>query len=561
MEGGPHNLSGLWWKSLLVAAVSFAFLAYDVERAGVGSTLSDPVSGNHAQDETAYANAALRIVAQGNWLTPIVMGRFYLSKPPLLYMFAALSLKTLGISLFALRLPCLLAGSLTAGLLFYWTALTRGLWAGLATVLLLVSNSIWFTFSRLCYTDVLFAFWTAVALFFLARDPTLEAAVARWGFIAGTSGAILTKSLAGAIPIILLALFSVLSASERRPSLGRIALVIAWIGLLIAPWHIYQIVVHREAFWADYVLFDLVRFQFSPPVPQSTEITAWFYLKRLFLTDPFLCVFAVLGATALFAQARKRQPDALLVFCWLVVAFALVCSRHWKNASYILMLIAPLCLAASYIRVRLQPWLVAALIVAFVAKVTVQEPVWSLAYSSSKPLAATPLLRSYAERGRPNELILVDPDDEFWDATIPLPKFRYCFRDPNHYTVLYQPQYVDLGITVYPAVFNDMGRWEPVFRERLRAWGLDSTEPMATSIVADTDADVLKVIQSHPATDFYVPADLLPAAAEVSKSTHELVQVSANRSFLLARVSPESPPYGAHPWFKNMRLKDWPQKW
>ena len=200
MEGGPHDVSGLGWKSLLVAVASFAYLAYGVARTGIASALANPVDGIHAQDESIYANASLRMAAQGNWLTPIVMGRYYFHKPPLLYIFTGLSLKALGPSLFALRLPSLLAGSLTVALLFFWCAGARGLWAGSTAVLLLLSNSVWVTFARLCYTDTLLAFLTVAAMFAVACDPRLETPTARWGFIAFDAAAILTKSLAGGVP-------------------------------------------------------------------------------------------------------------------------------------------------------------------------------------------------------------------------------------------------------------------------------------------------------------------------------------------------------------------------
>ena len=142
------------------------------------------------------------------------------------------------------------------------------------------------------------------------------------------------------------------------------------------------------------------------------------------------------------------------------------------------MLIAPLALtAACYLPVKYQRWTVAALALAFIWKLAARDPVWSLSYSTSQPLAASPLLRSYADRGRSNELILVDTDDEFYSSTLPLPKVRYCFRDPDNVTVRYAPYYVDLGITVTTAVFDDLSRWEPLFRDRLRAWGLNSASP------------------------------------------------------------------------------------
>lgn len=99
--------------------------------------------------------------------------------------------------MFALRLPSLLAGSLTAALQFFWCAGVRGLWAGLIAVFLLLSNSVWVTFARLCYTDTLLAFFTVAAMFVVTRDPRLDTTAARWSFIAFDAAAILAKSLAG----------------------------------------------------------------------------------------------------------------------------------------------------------------------------------------------------------------------------------------------------------------------------------------------------------------------------------------------------------------------------
>jgi hypothetical protein len=200
---------------------------------------------------------------------------------------------------------------------------------------------------------------------------------------------------------------------------------------------------------------------------------------------------------------------------------------------------------ALHIPARYQSWTVVALLLLLVLKLTPSDRVWSLTYPASQPLAAAPLLRAYADRGRSNELILVDTDDEFYSSTLPLPKVRYCFRDPSHVTERYAPYFVDLGITVNSTVFADLAHWEPIFRERLRAWKLDSSEPIATSIVATDDADVAAIIQSHPRADFYLPVSLGPAVVAAAQNTHTLVPASTRRFFLLAnrstsRVPPRS---------------------
>ena len=62
---------------------------------------------------------------------------------------------------------------------------------------LLLSNSVWGSFARLCYADTLLAFFTVAAMFVVTRDPRLDTTAARWSFIAFDAAAILAKSVAG----------------------------------------------------------------------------------------------------------------------------------------------------------------------------------------------------------------------------------------------------------------------------------------------------------------------------------------------------------------------------
>jgi hypothetical protein len=87
-------VSGLWWKCLLVGMASFAFLGRREKAHRLGPCKragSRPRPGR-----ILYTNAALRVATQENWLTPIVIGRTYFHKPPLLYMVTGLLLKTFG---------------------------------------------------------------------------------------------------------------------------------------------------------------------------------------------------------------------------------------------------------------------------------------------------------------------------------------------------------------------------------------------------------------------------------------------------------------------------------
>ena len=533
---GPSG--GLWWKSLAVGVIAFVYFAQGVRQAGVASTLINPVDQIRAQDESIYANAALRMAAQGNWLTPIVMGRFYLYKPPMLELLAGLSLKVFGTSLFALRLPSLLAAAAAVAILFAWSLRTRGLWSGLMIVLLLLSNSSWVTLARLCYTDMLLACFTAAAMLSLAHDPLLERTRPRWIFILSAAAAIMTKSVAGVLPLLALGLFASVGRRAARPPLSRVFGIVACVALCVAPWHLYQLVLHRRWFWTDYVQVQLLQFGLRPAAAGSLEIPAWFYLKRLFLTDPFLCILAALALPAFIAEISRGKINARLLACWIIVIVACISLFQYRNFPYALMLIAPLSLmTACSFSPRYQPLTVAALALILSLKLLPSERAWSLTYPTSRPLSAAPLLRAYADRGRSNELILIDTDDEFYSSTLPLPKVRYCFQDPQGITVKYAPYYVNLGITVNSDVFANLDNWEPIFRQRLRAWGFDSSEPIATAIVAKNGAEIAAIIRSHSGADFYVPVRLGPAVVAAAQNTHALVPASTERFFLLANRS------------------------
>src|SRR6516162_5474891 len=115
----PHKIAALFLVFLVL-------LGYGIQKSGLASVYSDPVSQARSQDETKDASAAVGLAAPaaktagatGEWLSPKVLGRFYLEKPPLLIWLAGLSMRTLGISWLTLRLPALLAGALATLLLF-----------------------------------------------------------------------------------------------------------------------------------------------------------------------------------------------------------------------------------------------------------------------------------------------------------------------------------------------------------------------------------------------------------------------------------------------------------
>ena len=243
------------------------------------------------------------------------------------------------------------------------------------------------------------------------------------------------------------------------------------------------------------------------------------------------------------AAKRRDTVQPILLSAWLlVVCLALSSFQVRGQFRWVLFLLPPLCMLAACFAPMPRKWLLVFLCLVFAIKAEAPRKTWGLSFGAYPPMPSDTWLRAYSDRGRPNPLVLVETDDELYSAVLPLPKIHYCWIDPSGLVEHLAPHYVELGITVTAAQFDDMERWEPVFRERLRKWGLNSGEPIATAVVAQSDADVAKILEAHSTADFYLPARFRATLEGAAKATHESVIVSDTRFFLLAKKAPAAPP-------------------
>lgn len=538
-----------------VVSISLIVLGFGIESANIGTTYSDPVAKIRAQDESTYANVALHMARKGDWLTPKLMGRYFLYKPPLLSWLAGFSLKLLGTSLFALRLPALAAAVFSTTIVF-WLAWRAGSpMPGLAAVALLLSNNLWNIFARLCYTDMLLVACIAGSVAILQSDPRLAQRRSLWGYAAICATGVMVKSSAGFLPFAIVAVYSILADRGERPTPARITLAFVLSAALAAPWHIYQLLVHRQWFWADYVQVQLLGFGLHPPAQSSAESQLGFYLKRLLLTDPVLFVLFIAAVPFLVRQVHRRVATMpALILAWFAVTGGALLLFKYRNLPYALYLIPPACLAATlysptFSTNRWTKASLAVLMIVFGIKfyVSGQQP-WGLQFGAAEPLPAVAALDSYCDLARPNELILVASDDDLYALALPLPRVRYCFFDTNNVVVNYAPHYAMLGITLTGEEFANLGSLQPVYQTRLKEWGLDSIEPIGTAIVLDSRAKLPQLFREHPNSDFYV-SDADFELLQPTDPTHRAIDASNHRKFLLARLSKALPqPNEPRPW-------------
>src|SRR5690348_11005272 len=242
----------------------------------------------------------------GGWLTPRVLGRYLMQKPPLLLWLSGTALKIFGRSLWALRWPALAAAVFAVTLVFSWMRRERSWVAACIAAILLLSNPLWHIFARLCYTDMLWTAAMTAAIAILAANPRLDTRFALCGFAVAVSASVMVKSVAGLLPLAVLGLLWLVGRGADRPAFARVALAAAIVLMLVAPWHIYQLAAHRQWFWADYVQTQLLGFGFRPPIATSADAAPLFYAKRLWLTDPVLIVLLLIGLPALIRDRQKK---------------------------------------------------------------------------------------------------------------------------------------------------------------------------------------------------------------------------------------------------------------
>ena len=454
-----------------VFAISLVVLGYRVGAPGIATNLVDPLLRLQSQDEAVYAHSSIRMTTHGEWLTPYFLGRYALYKPPLLYWASAAAMKIGGISKTALRSPSVIAGALTATLLFYWVWRARSAAAGFVAAALLLSNHLFHTLSRTATMDAPLLLWTALAVYSLSRDPQLERRSSAWLFGGFVGLAIMTKAVAGVLPLIVLA-----ASWRRRMPPRRVVEALAAAAIVALPWHVYQLIAHTRWFWNEYVLTEHLQLGLSGS-QTSNEPAPWFYARRLFLLDPVLCVIGALVA------ARLRSAPRWLI-AWISAAAGVLFVFQYRAAWYLLPLFAALSIAAGMLIPRLNRAAGVVLVAAFALKLTLPLQPFGLSYAQQSIIPSAARLEHECETAPNRPLALVNPDDQFYSADLGFSRVHYVFVDPTARTNYGTMKFGEMGIIVTAQQFLDLERLRPTFRDRLHQWGIDSDTPIATVILA-----------------------------------------------------------------------------
>jgi len=519
---------------LAVFLVSFAVLAWNIRASGIAAAYVDPIAQIRVQDEATYAHAALQMVNGVDWTTPHVAGRLFLLKPPLLIWLTALSIRCFGFGLFAIRLPAILFGAAGVAAIFAWAARARSLAAASLAAGVLLASPFWQTCSRVALTDVLCASSAALALSFVAFDPQLLRRRTRLAFAILGAASILAKSVAGVLPFAALLLCWALCPRERRPKIAALAEIALVSAVLTAPWYSYQIFVHPKWFWAENIQSQLlstgVHWDRNSVIRNLPVV---YYLKRLVQMDP---AALLLGAATLMGIFRPRDPLRLLALCWAATSVAALCLFQAASLPYLALVLPAICVAGAICGPKVfdKPGVAASVVgLLFLVKAAAVGQPWSMR-PSAPPVPGAMAMLSYSEMHRERSLISVDPDDEFVSLTLPIRGVRYCVLDTTGILGRFAPYLVQLGVLINTQEFLRLAELRPEYEKRLKEWGVDSGEAIASTIVMNAPLEISAIVNVNPDADFYLPTRWLGLIADPERS-HTLFRYSQDRVFLLAR--------------------------
>lgn len=529
------------WVLCAVALVALLVMGARAARVGLAGDDLDPVGRISAQDEALYAHSAIRMAEQGGWLTPMFLGRFGLYKPPLLMWMSGVSARILGVSTFSLRLPAVFASCIVVCLVFLWVTDIRSRLAAAAAAGLLLSNHLWFVVGSMCLTDGLLACSIVTAVYVLYRDPQLRTTASFIGLGLAIGAGVLAKSAAGLLPLGILVVYWMLAPQTSRPPIRRTALTVLLASAVAAPWFLYQAAVHPRWFLAEHVGLELVAYGTRTPPQTSTESQAGFYLVRQFLLDPVLSLLVLAAVPGFVSAVRRRVPSALLLLAWILVVAASVLAWRYRNLSYLLPLAPALAIAAAGYGPLFRPGsmpkcTIALLAVVFGIKVANPSQQWGLSFAAGTKLEVAPVLARYCELERGNDLIQLGMNDALYATVLPVGQVRYAFVGSPGPAGEYALDFARMGIVLTASEFGDLKAAKQRSLPRLREWGLDSTEPVGTVILAASTEDLLGMIKSHPESDFLLSDEYREKVRAVAAATHETVEGVEGRFLLLSKT-------------------------
>jgi 4-amino-4-deoxy-L-arabinose transferase-like glycosyltransferase len=202
-------------------------------------------------DENFYVESSLSMVESGDYITPVYHEKKRFAKPILYYWMVVSSYKIFGISLASARLPSVLFGVFSVGLVFLLGCRLFDSRVGLFSAFILPSLYLHFQISRWSTTDMALSFFVLLALYFfvLLFQTNFQKNIYAYLFHLSLGLGFMVKG-PPAILIPSLTVFGFLFATKRKSWFAdlRIGQGLVILLVMIVPWFAAMLGMHGEEF-------------------------------------------------------------------------------------------------------------------------------------------------------------------------------------------------------------------------------------------------------------------------------------------------------------------------
>jgi 4-amino-4-deoxy-L-arabinose transferase-like glycosyltransferase len=326
-------------SGILADRRSLLFLLVTAVSLWIGCFYGLNAAGLFDLDEGLYASVARQMAETGDWLVPRIGSVVFFDKPPLTYWLQAFSVRFLGATPAAVRLPSAIAAALTALALCWW-ARRRGIErAGWLAAIIYPLCPLTVGLARQATMDSLLALWFTVTVIGWIEGCQGDR---RWYLLMATGAALATMTK-GLIGLVLPGAAFLLWLLIRRDfgEFRRVPWIPAWILYLalVLPWHLAVWHVSGNLFLQEYIVHHhIMRFlgkEFGHNAP------FWAYLPVLLIgLFPWFVIGVWAGWQSLRASRSRppaAEPDRSLAMwaLWAVVIIVFFSLGKSKLPGYI----------------------------------------------------------------------------------------------------------------------------------------------------------------------------------------------------------------------------------
>ena len=326
-------------------------------------------------DENFYIESSLRMVESGDYITPVYHEKKRFAKPILYYWMVVSSYKIFGISLSSARLPSVLFGTLSVGLVFLLACRLFDRRVGLFSAFILPSIYLHFQISRWSTTDMALSFFVLLALYYFVVlfQTNFKKNIYAYLFYLSLGLGFMVKG-PPAILIPGLTVFGFLLATKRRNWLAdlRIGQGLIILLIIIVPWFAAMLGMHGEEF-KNHIVGNEIKNRLVHDTPFSFYYVGVLFRYQfpwsLYFLFAALKQFGVLGFSSEkgigFGERLKKlrkniswhikllfkEDNQPFLFCytWILVCLILFTLLRVEHSRYML----PSCAAVAILTARL----------------------------------------------------------------------------------------------------------------------------------------------------------------------------------------------------------------